>query len=54
MNYCPEQDSHIRHKVKVLLDFSNYATVKELNDATGIDRTNLTARIDFTALKVES
>ena len=28
MSYCPELDSHIRGKVKVVLDFSNYATKK--------------------------
>ena len=29
MSYCPELDSHIRDKVKVVLDFSNYATKKD-------------------------
>ena len=28
MSYYPEPDSHIRDKVKVALDFSNYATKK--------------------------
>ena len=28
MSYYPESDSHIRHKVKVVLDLSNYATKK--------------------------
>ena len=28
MSYCPEPDSHIRDKVKVALDLSNYATKK--------------------------
>ena len=28
MSYYPESDSHIRDKVKVLLDLSNYATKK--------------------------
>ena len=28
MSYCPEPDSHIRHKVKVVLDLSNYANKK--------------------------
>ena len=37
MNYYPEQDSHIRDKVKVVLDLSNYATKKELDHATGVD-----------------
>ena len=29
MSYYPEPDSHIRNKVKVVLDLSNYATTKE-------------------------
>ena len=28
MSYCPEPDSHIRDKVKVVLDLSNYANKK--------------------------
>ena len=32
MTYYPEPDSHIGDKVKVVLDLSNYATEKELND----------------------
>ena len=28
MSYYPKPDSHIRDKVKVLLDLSNYATKK--------------------------
>ena len=31
MIYYPEPDSHIRDKVKVVLDLSNYATKKELD-----------------------
>ena len=30
MSYYPEADSDIRDKVKVLLDFSSYATEKEV------------------------
>ena len=30
MSYYLEPDSHIRDKVKVVLDFSNYVTKKEL------------------------
>ena len=32
---------------------SNYATKKELNDATGVDRFNLSAKRNFIVLKVE-
>ena len=28
MSYYPEQDSHIKNKVKVVLDLSHYATKK--------------------------
>ena len=28
MSYYPERDSHIRNKVKVVLDLPNYATKK--------------------------
>ena len=44
MSYYPETDSHIRDKVKVVLDLSNYATKKELEHATGIDTSDLTAK----------
>ena len=37
MGYYPDPDSHIRYKVKAVLDFSNYAIKKELGHATGID-----------------
>ena len=36
MIYYPEPDSHIRDKVGVVLDFSNYATKKESEHATDI------------------
>ena len=51
MSYYPEPDSHIRNKVKVVLDLSNYATKKELKDARGVDTSNLAAKTDFNALK---
>ena len=53
MSYYPEPGSHIRDKVKVVLDLSNYATKKELEHATGIDTSDLTAKKDFIALKAE-
>ena len=30
MSYCPEPDSHIRDKVKKVLDLSNYAAKKRI------------------------
>ena len=53
MSYYPEPDSHIRDKVKVVLDLSNYVTKKELEHATGIDTSDLAAKKDFIALKAE-
>ena len=41
ISYHPEPDSGIRDKVKVVLDFSNYAT--ELSNATSVDRSNSAA-----------
>ena len=54
MNYYPEPDSHIIYKVKVVLDLSNYATKKELDDSTGLDTSGLAAKKDFIALKAEA
>ena len=48
-----EPDSHIREKVKVVSGLSNYATKEELKDATGIDTSDLAAKIFFVALKAE-
>ena len=53
MTYYPEPDSHIRDKVKVLLDLSNYATKIELEHATDIDTFDLAAKKDSIALKAE-
>ena len=36
-----------------LSDLSNYATKKKLNDATGLDTSNLAAKRDFIALKAK-
>ena len=53
MNYYPQPDRHIRDQVKVVLDLSNYAAEKELNDPTGVDTPNLAAKKDFSSLKAE-
>ena len=37
MSYYPGPDNHIRDKVKILLDLSNYATKKELGHAAGVE-----------------
>ena len=41
MNYSPEQGSHIKNKVKVVLELSNYATMREIEHATGVDTSDL-------------
>ena len=53
MSYYPKADSHIRDKVKVVIDWSNYASKKELKHAKGNDRWNLAAKCYFNALKPE-
>ena len=42
MSYYPEPNSHIRDKVKAVLELSNY-----------VDTSNLAAKRDFIALKAE-
>ena len=54
MSYYPEPDSHIRDKVKVVLDLSSYTTKKKLNHVTDVDTSDLTAKKDFIALKAEA
>ena len=53
MSYYSEPDSHIRGKMKVELDFSNYATKRRLKAVTGVDTSNLAVKSDFIALKAE-
>ena len=44
MVYYPEPDSHIRDKVKVVLDLSNYAIKKGLEHVAGFDTSYLAAK----------
>ena len=44
MNYYPEPDSHIRNKIKVQSDLSNYATKKYLYHAKGVDTSDLAVK----------
>ena len=53
MSYYSEPDSDIRDKVKVVLYLSNYATVKELENPSVIDISDLAAKKDFIALQAE-
>ena len=43
--------NHIRDKVKIVLNLSNYNTEKDLEHATGADISNLAAKQDFVALE---
>ena len=52
MPHYPEPDSHVRDKVKVILESSNYTT-KKTDHATGINAFVLDAKKDFIALKPE-
>ena len=47
MSYYPEPDSHIKDKVKVVIDLSNYATKKEVEHATDIEGSNLATKKRF-------
>ena len=53
MSYYPEPDSHIRDKVKVVLDLTNYATKKRLEHTKGVDTSDLATK-KFVALKSEA
>ena len=47
MSYFTETDSHIKDKVKIVLDLLNYAAKKELDHATGVDTFDLAATLDL-------
>ena len=53
MGYYPEPDSHIKNKIKVILNLSNYATKKKLKNAASVETSDLAAKKDFIALKSE-
>ena len=52
-SYYPEPDSHLRDKVKVLLDLLNYATKKKVEHWYGVDTSDLATKNDFVVLKAE-
>ena len=52
MSYHPEPDSHIRDKVKVVLDLSNYTTKKELDYTISVDTSDLAAKKYYIALRL--
>ena len=46
MSYYPEPDNYIRDKVKVVLDWSKYATKEELKSVINVDISGFGAKID--------
>ena len=53
MSYFPELDIRIEDKVKGVLDLSNHVTKKELQNATGVDTSDLAAKSDVFILKAK-
>ena len=53
MSYYLEPVSHIRDKVKVVLDLSNYTAKNQLEHTTDIDTSDLAAKKDLIDLKAE-
>ena len=53
MSYFPELDIRIEDKVKGVLDLSNHVTKKELENATGVDTSDLAAKSDVFTLKAK-
>ena len=47
MSYSSKLDNHIVNKVKVILNLWDYATKKKLEDAAGVDTSNLAGKTDF-------
>ena len=43
MSYYSELDSHVRDRIKVVLDLPNYTTREELDHTTGVDTSDLAA-----------
>ena len=54
MSLYQERESHIRQKVKVVLDLSNLAIIKILEHATGVNASDLAVNKEFFAVKVEA
>ena len=54
MSLYQERESHIRQKVKVVLDLSNFAIIKILEHATGVNASDLAVNKEFFAVKVEA
>ena len=51
MSYFPEPFSRNKNKIKVELDFSNYATKSDLKGATDINTSKFAKKSNFAKLK---
>ena len=51
--YFPEPKSS-RGRVKVELDWSNYATKTDLKNATGVDNSSFAKKVDLASLKSDA
>ena len=51
--HFPEPYEPFHGNISVKLDLSNYATKADLNEATGVDTSNLAAKSDLAGLKAE-
>ena len=51
MSYYPETDTHIKNKVKVVLNLTNYATNKKLGHASDVAMSDLAAKKLLIAMK---
>ena len=52
MSYFPPC-SHSKNKIEFELDLSNYATIPDLKNATGMNTGSFAKKIDLTSLKSE-
>ena len=53
MSYYPEIDTHIKNKVKVVLNLTNYATNKKLGHASDVAMSDLAAKKLLIAMKAK-
>ena len=53
MSYFPEPHSDNKNKIKVELNFSNYVTKSDSNNAAGVDTTYFAKKADWANLKLD-
>ena len=47
MSFDPEPKAHIKDKIKVVLDLSNYAIKNKVKDAAGVDMSNFDVKKSY-------